>query len=195
MISMLNSNYINCKGGAFDEVGYYHWLLDKVGATNTPYINYLLLLQTLHKRDYIWVVPGDANRVQDAYSLRSEFCLLNGVWPPVDENGDIPAASVLEVLTALSYRCENDIMGEPGIEHPARWFWIIIKNLNLMQCTDDHFDTSYVNQQLDIWLEHRYKRNGQGGPFPLRKPDGDQRKKELWQQMSEFLNENYCSTI
>ena len=191
---MLNHNYTHLEGGMiFNEVDYYHWLLDMVGANKEPYFNYLLLLQTLHKLDYTWHVPNDANRVQDALSLRKEY--LHRAILPVDENGDIPAASVLEVLIALSYRCECDIMGEPGVAHPARWFWMAIQNLDLMKCTDDHFDRYYVQQQIDIWLEGRYKRNGQGGPFPLRKPNGDQRKKELWDQLLEFVMENYYTTI
>lgn len=191
---MLNSNYLHLDGGGiFNEVDYYHWLLHLVCADSEPYINYLLLLQTLHKKDYIWTNPNDMNRVQDAYSLRKEYMQNERIF--VDENGDVPAASVLEVLIALSYRCECDIMGEPGLNHPARWFWMAVQNLDLMKCTDDHFDRFYVDQQVDRWLEGKYKRNGQGGPFPLQHPNGDQRHKQLWDQLLEFVMENYYSTI
>ena len=71
---MLNSNYLHLDGGGiFNEVDYYHWLLHLVCADSEPYINYLLLLQTLHKKDYIWTNSNDMNRVQDAYSLRKEY--------------------------------------------------------------------------------------------------------------------------
>lgn len=192
---MLNANNIYSEGGIFNEVDYYHWLLERAGATQPPYLNYLLLLQTLHKRDYIWSVQMNTNRVQDAFQMRNFYALSNGIFPPVDSTGEYPAASVLEVLLALSYRCEEDIMGEPGKDHPARWFWMMMQNLDLMKNDDEHFDHIYVDQRLTDWLEGRYKRNGQGSPFPLMNPKGDQRKKELWQQMLEWLNENYCSVI
>lgn len=190
---MLNYNCRYSEGGKFNEVKYYQWLLDKVGADREPHMDYLLLLQTLHRIDYVWRLPMDSNRAQDGLMLRATYMMEQGYIPNIiTEDGDVPPASVLEVLIALSYRCENDIIGE---NHPDRWFWIAIQNMDLMKCSDDHFNSDYVRQQIDIWLEGRYRKNGQGGPFPLRWPQGDQRNKELWVQMEAFINENYQAIL
>ena len=40
-------------------------------------------------------------------------------------------------------------------------------------------------------VERRYKRSGEGGLFPLKNAAKDQRKVEIWYQLSSYLLENY----
>ena len=40
-------------------------------------------------------------------------------------------------------------------------------------------------------LAREYSDNGHGGLFPLKNPKKDQRKVEIWYQMTEYINENY----
>ena len=182
---------MNFVGRGRADASYYQWLIEMAGVNRPPYLDYLLLMQELHKRPFVWSIPMDSNRAMDGFSLRKRYAEENGYILPTDENGDMMSVSVLEVLLALSLRIDTEIMGEPGVVYPERWFWVMMENLKLTICTDDHFDKHYVEQQLDIWLEKKYKRNGQGGLFPLKKPFGDQRQTEIWQQMQEYLNENY----
>ena len=119
-----------------------------------------------------------------------------------DADMDAPC-TVLEMLIALAIRCESDIMHDDACGDRTRlWFWEMIKNLGLIDYTDDaymydksgSFD-SEVNHIIDIFLERRYDKHGRGGAFPLRKYRtnyySDQRKVEIWYQLSAWLIENY----
>lgn len=168
---------------------YYQWLLEKVNGYAEPYYNYSLLLNELHSIEFTWSIKRDENRAFDGEKLR---------WIYMDEN-NIPdlyytpgvKCSVLEMLIGLSLRCDIDIMGEGDEPDASKWFWIMIDNLDLMRCTDDNFSPGYVRQQIEIWLDRVYQRNGKGSPFPLRKSHRDQRKVEIWLQMCGYLSENY----
>lgn len=167
---------------------YYHWLLEKIDGYKEPYYNYSLLLNELHSIPFKYGMSMDGNRASDGERLRWEY-LDEHLIPDLYYKDGIPC-SVLEMLVALSIRC-NEIMigGEIGC---SKWFWIMIENLDLMKCTDDAFDTGYVHQQIEIWLDRTFKRDGRGSPFPLKKSGSrDQRKVDIWFQMCGYLSENY----
>ena len=95
----------------------------------------------------------DENRFADGINLRYRFA---------DELGysreqialylnDKPC-SILEMMIALSIRCEEQITGdmEEG-DHPDRWFWLMINNLGLTNMVDDYFDLNYVDHRIDIF--------------------------------------------
>lgn len=182
------------RGPDFDAHDYYIWLCDLVNANGPEHEGqYSLLLKTLHETEFVWSIANDDNRAIDGKELRERYADETG-QELTERERDIPC-SVLEMLIALSFRCERDIMGEPGEDLPDRWFWIMIKNLKLDICTDDCFDRIYVDQQIDLWLMRQYKRNGVGGLFPLLRPDRDQRKVEIWFQLCSYINENYSLVV
>lgn len=172
------------------DLAYYERLCDTVGANRPPYNNYMMLLQTLYKRDYIWFVPMDANRHSDGFHLRLDFADDNGYVIPVTGDDKIYSCTVLEVLLALSIRIDSEITGEPGLVYPEKWFWTMINNLGLAVYDDDNFDKTAVDNILDKWLTRKFAKSGVGSPFPLRHPFDDQRKVELWQQMQNYITEN-----
>jgi hypothetical protein len=75
------------------------------------------------------------------------------------------------------------------------WFWKMLENIGLNGCTDetylDDWNDRYVDQILEKIIERGYGRDGKGGLFPLKRARKDQRKVELWYQMSNYLVENY----
>lgn len=99
--------------------------------------------------------------------------------------------SVLEVLCALSFRCERDIMGEPGSYDDARWFWKMLENLGLLEYENDIFDEEDVDYILSTWLDRHFAYNGNGSIFPVLHAKRDQRKLEIWYQMADYIDENY----
>ncbi|MGE5418510.1 MAG: hypothetical protein ACM3N1_00240, partial [Accumulibacter sp.] len=89
-----------------------------------------------------------------------------------------------------------DITAEPRQKDKTfRWFWELMENVGLNKFTDDdYFDmggTLKINHILGTVLGRTYKRNGEGGLFPIKKTIKDQKKIEIWYQMCEYLNENY----
>ena len=156
---------------------YHEWLCDIVRIDLPEHRRYRHLLADLDRKEFTYIHPMDKNRVSDGLELRSEFedRFLATVDGPV---------SCLEVLIALSRRIEIEIMGEPGNDHYEKWFWIMIKNLELDEFTDDNYDQGFVNEKLDIWLRRKFKSNGKGSIFPTYKTGNDQRDIDIWYQNS-----------
>ena len=170
----------------FNKTGYRRWLMSIVNCG----AQYGKLCGYLDTEPYRWSIFTDENRAADAIDLRYAFadeCGFSGNMLNV-LNGTV---SIFEVMVALAVRCEQDITGEPGEDRPHRIFWSMIQNLGLDKFTDEAFDQSKVSYIVDIWLERRFDSNGVGSPFPLKNPSKDQRTVELWNQMCEYVNENF----
>lgn len=168
---------------------YLDWLYSLVAPvmSRNPDRSYRLLLEHLFKRQFRWIVPNDDNRVEDARELRFAFLdhfeLRNDdlYWMALD-------VSVLEVLMALSQRVAFE-----SNEVPEFWFWQFIENLGLKKFTDNEYRNGHwedIDEAVNKFVERKYRPNGRGGIFPLRHAKEDQRKVELWYQMSAYLLEN-----
>jgi hypothetical protein len=137
------------------------------------------LFRQMHAIEFIWLIPNDDNRVADGRDLRREWA------GPHDILGEDPGCSFLEMLLGLSRR-----MAFEGDGHPPVWFWHLIGNLGLQECTDDvDYDEVEVDHRINTVIWRTYDRNGRGGLFPLRRTRKDQRDVELWYQMSAYLLE------
>lgn len=154
------------------------------------------LLSELHGIEFYSLIPNDDNRGEDGKQLRQRF---------IDEEGQhalsqcqIGECTVLEMLIGLSYRLEFETMGSRWEKTPEEWFWILLDNLGLshsrvhpdkgiiqIPCSDD------IHARIEIFLDRKYEATGHGGLFPLKKPRKDQRRVEIWYQMSAYVLENY----
>ena len=177
--------------GAEVRTDYLIWLLEKVGMRN----GWWGLANLLHSIKFRWTIPNDDNRATDGIVMRDKFAYEKGLESYGALSGP---CSFLEMLVALSIRCEDDIMGDPT-EPPryAFWFQEFLKNADLMQFSDERaaeigWENTDVDEIVDRILDRTYKPDGTGGMFPLREPTEDQRKVELWYQMSFWLVENYA---
>lgn len=97
---------------------------------------------------------------------------------------------MLEVLIGLARRMDA-ILSDAGDEQVSRWFWEMFDNLGLGNFPDDNYDADAVSDLIEGWLDRRYNRNGKPGLYPLKHAEVDQRKVEIWAQMSAYINENY----
>jgi len=162
---------------------YFNWLCAKVDSTQvpTPSLTHWNLLHILHSTEFVWIVIGDDNRVEDGLELRQEFVRFFGLEP--DESWMWMGCSVLEMLLALCRRAEFDT------EVSERdWFWIFMKNLELERLNDAvSFDVEDVQEVLHHLIWRGYKRNGSGGLFPIKKPRRNQLRLELWYQFCDYL--------
>ena len=103
-------------------------------------------------------------------------------WP------DDYECSVLEMMVALSIKCE-DIMGDDRFgDRTGQWFWGMIVNLGLGSMTDDRFDELYAEDVINIFLDRRYDPDGKGGLFRIKHCRQDLRNVEIWYQMCWYLD-------
>lgn len=168
--------------GTLDDL-YLTWLYSQVGdvKVRNKSRTYWNLFTQLYSKSFVWLVPNDDNRVQDGLDLRDQWTMESGISP--DPQWMASDCSFLEMLVGLSRRLAFE-----GEGHPPVWFWHLIQNLGLHECTDrSRYNQSEVNDRLDIVIWRLYDPSGRGGLFPLRYPKHDQREVEIWYQMNEYL--------
>jgi hypothetical protein len=166
--------------GTPDDV-YLEWLHDQVFVRTQRGATYWKLLRQMHQTEFLWFVPNDENRAEDGKDLRREWIEQSGFTPPGSwmELG----CSFLEMLVALARRMEFE-----ADETPQHWFWHLLENLEFESYHDGSgYSRNYVTRRMRVVIDRRYDMMGNGGLFPLRNPSKDQRKVELWYQMSEYL--------
>ena len=173
------------------EKEYFEWLYDLV--CNDGYVKeleYHELLFLLYQMEFIYILPRDKNRFDDGIELRYRFGDEFGIPKSRIRNIlDRHPCSVLEMMTALAYRCENEIMCEDNHEDRTWiWFWKMMTNLNLGGMTDDKFDRAYVERIIERMLDRKYEANGRGGLFTIPNCKDDLRDIEIWAQMTRYLN-------
>ena len=170
---------------------YFNYLYALVETNNNRHFK--MLLEQLYCMEFYSLVPNDDNRGVDGEQFRTLF---------IDKEGPsrslfVPEGPcrVLEMLIGLAYRLEFEMLGG-RFERPASaWFWVLIDNLGLKWCDNEAYLKDITVDQVDVivlnMLERRYNEDGNGGLFPLIDPQKDQRRVEIWYQMSAWVIENY----
>jgi hypothetical protein len=168
---------------------YLEWLYQQaVGATRNanPAKSFWEMARQLYSTRFEWFISNDDNRAEDGKCLRDEFLVEEDIHD-VDRDWLDLDCSMLEMLIALARRASFDSSGEPG-----DWFWKFLKTLELDKYSDLRYNTQVrqvIKQTVERVIYRKYERNGDGGLFPLRHANKDQRKVELWEQMSTYLLE------
>jgi hypothetical protein len=164
---------------------YLSWLYDQVGGVRVRNKSrtYWDLFRQLYSKEFVWLIPNDDNRIRDGLDLRDEWLDTSDIHPRPYKVWMERDCSLLEILVGLSRRLAFE-----GEGHPPVWFWHLIENLGLQDCTDrPKYNQSEVDEVLDTVIWRTYEPDGRGGLFPLRYPKHDQREVELWYQMQEYL--------
>lgn len=180
---------------------YYQWLCQTMHVDNWRGKQYYELATLLHNTTFYATIPLDENRVKDGIRLRSTWVDLMyneadalGIAPVenLDEIMEYPC-SVLEALVAMSLRLESDIMQDDDIGPRGHvWFWMMIQNLGLDRCDDEHlFLVEDVDNVISHVLERQYNPDGSGGLFPLMQPSANQMFVDMWGQAQAWLREQY----
>lgn len=163
---------------------YFTWLYSLVADVQTRKgpRTYWNLLRKLFVTEFAWFVPNDDNRAEDGRELRLEWASL----VDVDVHRDWMAlgCSFLEMLIALSRRLDFQTDQDATF-----WFWHLIGNLGLLGHNDrSKFLEEDIENRTHTVMFRTYDPDGsKGGLFPLRQTDKDQRKVEIWYQLSEYL--------
>lgn len=165
---------------------YLSWLYGQVAdhTLTEPRDTYWNLFRVLYKKEFTWFVPNDDNRAIDGLLMRQRFAENRGVMVS-DEYWLRLGCSMLELFIAIAKRLNYE-----DEEHSVSWwFWHLITNIGL------HFSDAFklplrrIDGRLDMIIWRTYEDNGHGGLFPLRAPQKDQRKVEIWYQLSAYLLE------
>ena len=165
---------------------YFVWLYSIVGTVNdvNPAHSHWELCRVLFRTPFRWYVRNDDNRAADGKALRNHF---PGSYE-ASESWMNQECSMLEMLIALAER-----MGFEENRTTYDRFWHILDNIGLYRLTDSRWSSEAyytATRAIEKVIDRTYASNGQGGLFPLRYPDQDQRNVELWYQMSAYVMEN-----
>jgi hypothetical protein len=145
------------------------------------------LLQIMFEKEFVFVVLGDDNRIQDGRDLRIEWFQAVGMPHYVDTD-ILGPVSVLEVLIGLSRRLAF-MTSEPQEE----WAWTLLKHLELHEMSGrlGPKRRDRISDCLDKLVWRQYDPDGSnGGFFPLAWPQHDQREIEIWSQLNAYLIEH-----
>lgn len=168
---------------------YFEWLSDCT--KDKKHLNHRNLLMLLHNTEFRYSILMDSNRAEDGVDLRYRFACKFG-YPEnrqeICRYLDGPC-SVLEMMIALAIRCEESIMDDPDIgNRTPQWFWLMVRNLGLERMNNDRFNKDIANKKISIFLDRKYKRNGEGGLFIVNNARRDLRGVEIWYQMCWYLD-------
>lgn len=173
---------------------YFEWLFRLVcGKRYSKRVSYRELLTRLFNTEFRYLILKDRNRAEDGMDLRYRFALSQYRYDSYVQDNimhiiDGPC-NVLEMMIALSIRCEENIMDDPTIgDRTGQWFWGMIVNLGLGSMTDDRFDSYFVDETIDRFLDRQYEPNGKGGLFTINHCDRDLRDVEIWYQLCYYLD-------
>jgi hypothetical protein len=165
---------------------YFEWLYDQISThrRRRAELNYFNLMRIIFKKEFVWLIPNDDNRVNDGTDLRTLF-IDNNEFENVDPDWYEQGCSMLEMLIGLAHRYAFET------NQPYRvCFWEMITNLGLHEYNDAvDIPRDVVEDKLDKVIWRTYSRNGRGGLFPLQRPVKDQRDVELWYQLSAYIIE------
>lgn len=170
---------------------YFNWMCTLVCSRRSLRQNYRKLLEYLNSREFTYIIDLDGNRAADGIELRYRFGREHRYSEPMIATYlDDRPCSVLEMLVALSIRCEEHIMDDPEMgDRTGYWFWNMMENLELKTMTDTRFDILYVDEVIDRFLNREYGRNGEGGLVTVHSPRPDLRTTDIWYQMMWYLDE------
>jgi hypothetical protein len=96
--------------------------------------------------------------------------------------------SVLEMIAALSIRCEHIMENQDLGNRTGQWFWDMLTNLGLISMDDTKFDRKHVGDAISRFLNREYKPNGEGGLFTVNHCGKDLRSIEIWYQACLYLD-------
>lgn len=168
---------------------YFNWLTSLASNLCSDFGEYNLLFEYLYFRIFISDIGNDMDRASDGKELRHRFAEnSNYTYRDVYLYLDDPC-NMLELIVALAFRCDDFVLAEPDDERTGYWIYSMLHSLQLDGLTDDRFDEDYASEAIDIFLNHEYRYNGEGGLFVVNYPPADMRTAEIWCQMNWFLDE------
>lgn len=164
------------------DVRYLRWLASAVGShQNSPEF---YILKTLHEQPFVPILDLDWNRAIDGTSLRHRFALdIDVILPQSFEDPYGSTCTFLEMMVALADRMALQID-----VHTDKAFWRIARNMGLAK--DSNPSEELIEMCVQRVTGRTYNYDGSnGGLFPLRHTDRDQRFVHLFSQLQDYIME------
>lgn len=160
------------------DVLYFEWLISQIDIRKNK--TYFYVFERMHNLEFVWTVPNDDNRIQDALDVRREF------MDQINGHLNLASATLLEILISLSRRAEFITS-----ESAHLWAWRLLKNLKLTNLSDPvtNSEAQKIDDILEALVWRTYSSSGEGGFFPLKYPKEDQTKVEIWYQLNAYVIE------
>ena len=165
---------------------YFKWLTNLACGDRYNDISYNRLFTCLHNTEFKYVLPMDENMAENGISLRYHFALELG-YEHIPECLYGPC-SVLEMLIALSMKCEDYMDDAAYGDRTRQWFWNMLTNLGIGYMEDSIFNKASVKQSLDRFMNREYDPDGRGGLFRIKDCRYDLREVEIWHQLCWYIN-------
>lgn len=174
---------------------YFEWLCGLIDFRGHSITRYKKLLLFLHDVDFHYSIPKDGNRYEDGIDMRYQY----GVETNTPQNLiaralDGKPCSMLEMMVALAYRCEQQVMSNSDFgTRTGEWFWFMVSSLGLDNQTNKNFNQDYCWMVVNRFFNRSYLPNGDGGLFKIDVFDKDLhfvdlRDYEIWYQATWYLN-------
>lgn len=179
---------------------YSKWLTKQIGDSTYKNKSYSILFKILFNIYFTPILELDKNRTSDIVSLLREPYIntinRKQLFTDKDVNSFLSETPrFLELIISLGMRIDSDFLREiNGVDNSRIYFWMILKNLELLQYDDDSFKEENVLKIIDILTKvntRTYTFNGKGGLFPLEYTEIDQRNVQIWDQMCTFVNQKF----
>lgn len=174
----------------------YFEFLSSLVCTGTEKREYSKLLRYLHDTPFRYSIMQDQNRESDGINMRHKFAdtYQHGLnYVQIMNTIDNRDCSMLEMMVALSYRIEHDILNDDSIgDQTGKWFWTMIDNIGIdiiNSCWDSQLDETI--EKMDICLDRDYDYEGHGSFFSVRNPIEDMRETEIWYQANWWITYEY----
>lgn len=176
---------------------YLNWLFntvkDKEGWKLTTHKK---LLCRLHRTPFLVQDPNDQPRENDGIDLRWRFaweCGHVGDELIYIDNFNDERCSILEMMVSLALRADENFYKTNNDETTVAFlFWNMIKNMGLLNETDNVYDDEMVVYKLDKFNNRMYDINGDGGLFMFpHNHTEDFRNVDIWTQLCWWVNENF----
>ena len=162
---------------------YFDWLVSFTQFANGGSARDIDILQKLFNTPYRYFIARDVNRACEGSLLRDEYSAKYAQPAAVATN----ECSLLEMMVALSKRCDATVTLDSSDSNPAFWFKTMWDSLG--------FDTSGLDPDTIISRFNlaAYGRDGEGGLFyiPNLDPRVEMPRNELWTQMNLYMNYLY----
>ena len=166
---------------------YFEWLTNLVHAGRT----HSLLMEQLYNTEFYYILDLDENRIYHALELQDIYIYENhlpestSVYLHHKEN-----ISVLEVLIAIAYKVEENIMCDDDYgDRTYVWFWMMIDNLEI-NLPNSRYNEDYISWVLHRFMNREFERDGTGSIVKLQQPHKtDAREIEIWHLFCLYLSE------
>ena len=122
---------------------YLDWIYSIIcGENDYNHLSYRKLIAFLNDIEFTYILEMDENRAQDGIDFRYRFGYTKGYSRDVIARYlDNRPCSVLEMMVALAFRVEEQIMDDYEYgDRTGQWFWNMIVSLGLGQMHDGCFN-------------------------------------------------------